>query len=161
MGFGEPTTRLPRWKKRSTSSIASMSGMALSTARRNRSPGGAGSRPRGRASRASETFACKSTADISLAHWSQVRHSSNRSIAGATTVALARPTRARLELLGHLALQGQHWSFPVGIGVYALDGLIFVAARHWVGLAFHVFVLIMIGKGFQVARQLDRSSTLA
>jgi hypothetical protein len=35
--------------------------------------------------------------DISCAHWSQVRHSSNRSIAGATIVALARPTAARLE----------------------------------------------------------------
>ena len=63
--------------------------------------------------------------------------------------------------LGYLALQRQHWAFPVGIGVYALDGLIFVAARHWVGLAFHVFVLIMICKGFQAARQLDRSSTHA
>ena len=59
-------------------------------------------------------------------------------------------------LLGYLALQGQQWAFPVGIGVYALDGLIFVAARHWVGLGFHVFVLIMICKGFQAARQLDR-----
>jgi hypothetical protein len=64
-------------------------------------------------------------------------------------------------LLGYLALQRQHWAFPVGIGVYALDGLIFVAARHWVGLAFHVFVLIMICKGFQAARQLDRSRTHA
>jgi len=64
-------------------------------------------------------------------------------------------------LLGYLALQRQHWAFPVGIGAYALDGLIFVAARHWVGLAFHVFVLIMICKGFQAARQLDRSRTYA
>jgi hypothetical protein len=61
-------------------------------------------------------------------------------------------------LLGYLALQGQRWAFPVGIGLYALDGLIFLVARHWVGLAFHVFVLIMICKGFQAARQLDRSS---
>jgi len=60
-------------------------------------------------------------------------------------------------LLGYLALQGQHWAFPVGIGLYALDGVVFVAARHWVGLGFHVFVLIMICKGFQAARQLDPS----
>jgi hypothetical protein len=64
-------------------------------------------------------------------------------------------------LLGYLALQGQRWAFPVGIGLYALDGLIFVAARHWVGLGFHVFVLIMICKGFQAARQLNRSRTHA
>jgi len=60
-------------------------------------------------------------------------------------------------LLGYLALQGQHWAFPVGIGLYALDGVVFVAARHWIGLGFHVFVLIMICKGFQAARQLDRA----
>ena len=60
-------------------------------------------------------------------------------------------------LLGYLALQGQHWAFPVGIGLYALDAVVFVAARDWVGLGFHVFVLIMICKGFQAARQLDPS----
>jgi hypothetical protein len=60
-------------------------------------------------------------------------------------------------LLGYLALQGRHWAFPVGVGAYALDGVIFLAARHWVGLGFHVFVTIMIWKGFQAARQLDRS----
>jgi hypothetical protein len=37
----------------------------------------------------------------------------------------------------------------------------FIAARHGVGLAFHVFVLIMIGKGLQPARQPDRSRPYA
>jgi hypothetical protein len=60
-------------------------------------------------------------------------------------------------LLGYLALQGRLWAFAVGFAVYALDGLIFLAARNWVGLGFHVFVLVMIFKGLQAAHQLDTS----
>lgn len=63
-------------------------------------------------------------------------------------------------LLGHLALQGQLWAFAVGIAVYALDGLVFLAARNWIGLGFHVFVLVMVVKGFQAASQLDAGRTL-
>lgn len=62
-------------------------------------------------------------------------------------------------LLGHFALQGQLWAFAVGIGIYALDGLIFLVARSWVGLAFHAFVLVMMVKGFLAARQLDAGRT--
>jgi hypothetical protein len=62
-------------------------------------------------------------------------------------------------LLGHLALQGQLWAFAVGIAVYALDGLVFLAARHWIGLGFHVFVLVMLVKGFQATRQLHAGRT--
>lgn len=57
-------------------------------------------------------------------------------------------------LLGYLALQGRLWSFAVGFAVYALDGLIFLAARNWIGLGFHVFVLVMVFKGLQAAHQL-------
>jgi hypothetical protein len=45
-------------------------------------------------------------------------------------------------LLGYLALQGQRWPFVVGIAV----------ARNWIGLGFHVFVLVMVFKGLQAAR---------
>ena len=62
-------------------------------------------------------------------------------------------------LLGYLALQGRPWAFAVGFAVYALDGLIFLAARHWIGLGFHVFVLVMVFKGLQAARQLDAVRT--
>ena len=89
-----PTTCTPRVKNRSTTSIASMSGMALRMARRNRSPGGLGSRPRGAASSAAETRAW-STGYASwrarVTHWV---HSPARSIAGTTTAAFARPTCA-------------------------------------------------------------------
>ena len=45
-------------------------------------------------------------------------------------------------LLGYLALQRQLWAFAVGFAVCALDGLVFLAARNWIGLGFHVFVLM-------------------
>ncbi len=57
-------------------------------------------------------------------------------------------------LLGTLALHGALWAFGVGIGLYAADGLIFLLARSWVGLAFHALVLVFIFKGFEAARQL-------
>jgi hypothetical protein len=62
-------------------------------------------------------------------------------------------------LLGYLALQGQLWAFAVGFAVYALDGLIFLAGRNWIGLGFHVFVLVMVFKGLQAAHQLDAGRT--
>jgi hypothetical protein len=45
--------------------------------------------------------------------------------------------------------------FAVGLAVYGLDGLTFLAVRNWIGLGFHVFVLVMVFKGLQAARQLD------
>jgi hypothetical protein len=62
-------------------------------------------------------------------------------------------------VLGYLALQRHLWAFAVGFAVYALDGLIFLAARHWIGLGFHVFVLVMVFKGLQAAHQLDAGRT--
>jgi hypothetical protein len=62
-------------------------------------------------------------------------------------------------VLGYLALQKHLWAFAVGIAVYGLDGLIFLAVRNWIGLGFHVFVLVMVFKGLQAARQLDAGRT--
>jgi hypothetical protein len=44
------------------------------------------------------------------------------------------------------------WSVRTGI---------FLAARDWIGLAFHVFVLIMTFKSFQAARRLDYGPDVA
>jgi hypothetical protein len=57
-------------------------------------------------------------------------------------------------LLGTFAVRGHAWAFLVGVSLYGLDGLISVLAHDWLGLGFHVFVLIMILKGFQAARHL-------
>jgi hypothetical protein len=58
-------------------------------------------------------------------------------------------------LLGRFAVRGSSWAFLVGIGVYTLDGLIFLVTHDWIGLALHAFVLVMIVKGLQAARQLE------
>ncbi len=58
-------------------------------------------------------------------------------------------------LLGHFALRGRLWAFGVGAAFYALDGLIFLAVRDWVGVAFHVFVLVMTVRGLAAARRLS------
>jgi hypothetical protein len=58
-------------------------------------------------------------------------------------------------LLGRFALRGQVWAFAVGAVVYALDGLIFLGLRDWVGVAFHVFVLVMTVRGLDAARRLS------
>jgi len=47
------------------------------------------------------------------------------------------------------------WAFAVGAVVYALDGLIFLGLRDWVGVAFHVFVLVMTVHGLDAARRLS------
>jgi hypothetical protein len=57
-------------------------------------------------------------------------------------------------LLGRFAERGRVWAFAVGAAVYAVDGLIFVGLRDWVGVAFHVFVLVMTVRGLDAARRL-------
>lgn len=57
-------------------------------------------------------------------------------------------------LLGRFALRGQPWAFVVGAIFYAVDGLIFVAAGNWIGVAFHAFVVVMALRGLDAARRL-------
>lgn len=61
---------------------------------------------------------------------------------------------ASFVLLGRFALQGRAWAFGVGAAIYAVDGLIFLGLRDWVGVAFHVFVLVMAVRGLDAARRL-------
>ncbi|HKW94927.1 MAG TPA: hypothetical protein VJX92_23785, partial [Methylomirabilota bacterium] len=58
-------------------------------------------------------------------------------------------------LLGRFALQGRPWAFAGGAAFYALDGLIFLVVRDWVGVAFHAFVVAMTVRGFDAARRLS------
>jgi hypothetical protein len=57
-------------------------------------------------------------------------------------------------LLGRYARRGQLWAFVAGGIFYGLDGLLFLAGRDWIAIAFHVFVLVMIARGFDAARRL-------
>jgi hypothetical protein len=56
--------------------------------------------------------------------------------------------------LGQRAVAGYHWAFLVGMALYSLDGAIFLLIQDWVGVGFHAFALIMIGRGYAAARKL-------
>jgi zinc transporter ZupT len=57
-------------------------------------------------------------------------------------------------LLGVLGMKGHTWAFMLGLVIYALDGLIFLAFQMWFPLAFHVFVVYCLYKGFAANRKL-------
>lgn len=78
-----------------------------------------------------------------------------RSGHGVAVVALVDATLVGgFALLGRFAQRGRLWAFGLGAAVYAVDGLVFLAAHHWIGVAFHVFVLVMAVRGMDAAHRL-------
>ena len=58
-------------------------------------------------------------------------------------------------LLGGLLVQrGRLWMFALGAAVYALDGLIVVAAHDWVAVAIHTVLLALMVRGLDAGRRL-------
>jgi len=55
---------------------------------------------------------------------------------------------------GVFANKRQAWAFIVGMVLYALDGLIFLAVSDWLSVGFHVFALICILAGFSANQKL-------
>ncbi|HUJ94744.1 MAG TPA: hypothetical protein VLW84_05725 [Terriglobales bacterium] len=58
-------------------------------------------------------------------------------------------------LLWHFARKGQKWAFILGLGLYALDGLLLIPFQDYLGLAFHAYALWRIYQGFQAASELE------
>jgi len=56
--------------------------------------------------------------------------------------------------IGYQAVKGRGWAFITGMALYALDGAIFLLVQDWVGVGFHAFALVMIGRGYAASRQL-------
>jgi hypothetical protein len=54
---------------------------------------------------------------------------------------------------GVFANKGHAWAFIVGMVLFALDGFIFLLVKDWIGVAFHVFVLYCLFRGFTACRQ--------
>ena len=59
-----------------------------------------------------------------------------------------------LVLFGVFGGKGHLWAFVVGMVLFALDGVIFLLAQDWIGVAFHAFVLYCLFRGFQGCRAL-------
>ena len=54
-------------------------------------------------------------------------------------------------LFGYFAVKGQRWAFLVGMGLYALDGLLLLGAKDFLGMGFHAYALFAIYRGLQAA----------
>ena len=62
-------------------------------------------------------------------------------------------------LIGFFAAKRHAWVFLAGMALYALDALVFILARHWLGLAFHAFALFSMYGGYKACvslTELDR-----
>lgn len=55
-------------------------------------------------------------------------------------------------LMGWQAQRGRLWAFYVGIGVYTLDALIYVAFQDWMPAVFHALIIYFIAKGAMILR---------
>ena len=77
-----------------------------------------------------------------------------RWLAGSVPAAwVAGPFVAAFTVLGALAQRGRLGAFAIGAAVYALDGLIVLAAHDWAGVAIHTVVLVMIVRGLDAGRR--------
>jgi hypothetical protein len=52
-------------------------------------------------------------------------------------------------LFWNFARQGQRWAFLVGMALYAIDGLILLPFKDFLGVAFHAYALFRIYSGLQ------------
>ena len=64
-------------------------------------------------------------------------------------------------LIGFFAAKRHAWVFLAGMALYALDALVFILARHWLGLAFHAFVLYSMYGGYKAAASLAQMERYA
>jgi len=55
-------------------------------------------------------------------------------------------------LFGNCASKAQKWAFLVGMGLYALDGLLLLMARDVLSVGFHAYALFCIYRGLAVAQ---------
>lgn len=70
------------------------------------------------------------------------------------TLALDLVAAGALVLFGVFGHKGHLWAFLVGMVLFGLDTFVFVIGQDWIGVAFHLFVLFCLFRGFQACRQL-------
>ena len=74
--------------------------------------------------------------------------------AGVTAGLVSLAVIGLFAFIGYQAVKGRGWAFITGMALYALDGAIFLLVHDWVGVGFHAFALVMIGRGYAASRQL-------
>jgi len=63
-----------------------------------------------------------------------------------------------LVVFGIFGQKGHAWAFILGIGLYALDGVIFLLRPSWLSVAVHAFVLFCLIRGFIACRELKAAA---
>ena len=63
---------------------------------------------------------------------------------------------AVLLLFWNFARKGERWAFIVGMAVYAVDGLILLTFKDFLGVAFHGYALYRMYRGIAVIPVLQR-----
>ena len=58
-------------------------------------------------------------------------------------------------LFWNFARQGQRWAFLVGMALYAIDGLMLLPFKDFLGVAFHAYALFRIYSGLQSVSLLE------
>jgi hypothetical protein len=58
-------------------------------------------------------------------------------------------------LVGYMSERRMSWVFAVGMSFYALDTLLFVYVRDWLGIGFHAFALYCMSSGFRACLKLN------
>lgn len=59
-------------------------------------------------------------------------------------------------LFWHFAQKGEKWAFTLGLVVYALDALLMILLRDFLGLAFHAYAFYRIASSMGALSSLDR-----
>ena len=72
-------------------------------------------------------------------------------------VAFAWAVIVALIVVGIGKLAGRRYMavYAIGMGLYLVDGLVFLALASWLSAAFHVYALFMLARGFKAYRQLQ------
>jgi hypothetical protein len=63
-------------------------------------------------------------------------------------------------LFWRLSKRGSRTAYIIGMIVYFLDGLIFLLAQDWVGIAFHLFFLFMLWGGYQAIKHRKKAQQI-
>ena len=60
---------------------------------------------------------------------------------------------------GAFARKGYNWAFIIGMILYALDGMIFLLAKDYIGAGFHLFALFFMYGGFKANKSLKTAES--
>ena len=58
-------------------------------------------------------------------------------------------------LFGYYAIRMEKWAFQVGMGLYFIDGLLFLLVGDWLAVGFHVWVLFSLYKGLKMLGEIN------